>query len=190
VALLVALPTIRVIFAKQKQKAPESVRTSGIALRRLWALWFYNGAARLWFHPIKSWSSRLKGKAPPQSGGANGSPKFDVDTRTRPSDLNTRLSYAAALLDCHIAVTDAPANRYVAVAVDAFFVTQWSHAVLPADPLRARWQRERRRTRDRDRDRENMSCSHPLASLVVALGKRETGEDVPEVPTRNVGDSR
>jgi len=51
VALLVVLPTIRVIFAKQKQKAPESVRTSGIALRRLWALRFYNREARLWFHP-------------------------------------------------------------------------------------------------------------------------------------------
>jgi len=121
-------------------------------------------------------------KPPAQLGGADTSPNFDVDTRTRPSDLNTRLSYAAALLDCHIAVTDAPANRYVAVAVDAFFVTQRPDAVLPADPVRARWQRERRRTCYRDRDSENMSCSHPLASLVVALGKRETGEDVPKVP--------
>jgi hypothetical protein len=71
----------------------------------------------------------------------NTSPKFDVDTGTRPSDLNTRLSHAAALLDCYIVVTDAPANRYVAVAVDAFFVTQRPDAVLPADPVRARWQR-------------------------------------------------
>jgi hypothetical protein len=37
-----ALPTIRVIFAKENQKAPENVRTSGIALGRLWALRFYN----------------------------------------------------------------------------------------------------------------------------------------------------
>jgi hypothetical protein len=37
--LLAGLPTNR-HFAKQK--APESVRTSGIALRRLWALSFYN----------------------------------------------------------------------------------------------------------------------------------------------------
>jgi len=51
--LWAALPTIRVIFAKQNQKAPESVRTSGIALRRLWALRFYNRWARLWFQPIK-----------------------------------------------------------------------------------------------------------------------------------------
>src|SRR5262252_11205209 len=35
------LPTIRGIFAKN-QKAPESVRTSGIASRRLWALRLYN----------------------------------------------------------------------------------------------------------------------------------------------------
>jgi hypothetical protein len=27
-----------------------------------------------------------------------------------------------------------------------------------------------------------MSCSHPLASIVVALGKRDMGKDVPEVP--------
>jgi hypothetical protein len=60
-------------------------------------------------------------KGPAQSGGADTSPNFDVDTRTRPSDLNTRLARAAALLDDDIAVTDAPANRYVAVAVDAFF---------------------------------------------------------------------
>ncbi|MBV8243677.1 MAG: hypothetical protein JOY75_23090 [Hyphomicrobiales bacterium] len=120
-------------------------------------------------------------------GGADTSPNVEVDTRTRPSDLNTRLARAAALLDDDIAVTDAPANRYVAVAVDAFLVAQRADAVLPADPVRARWQRERRRTRYRDRDSENMSCSHPLASLVVvlqfvALGKRETGEDVPKVP--------
>ena len=46
---MVELPIIRVIFAKQKQKAPESVRTSGIALRRLWALESYNRPAGLWF---------------------------------------------------------------------------------------------------------------------------------------------
>jgi hypothetical protein len=89
-------------------------------------------------------------KGPAQSGGADMSPNFDIDTGTRPSDLNIRLSYAAALLDCYIAVTDAPANRYVAVAVDAFFVTQRPDAVFPADPVRARWQRERRRTRYRE----------------------------------------
>src|SRR5215831_12259299 len=36
------LLTIRGIFAKKNQKAPESVRASGIALRRLWALRLYN----------------------------------------------------------------------------------------------------------------------------------------------------
>ncbi len=55
--------------SKQKQKAPESVRTSGIALRRLWALRFYNRAARVWFHPIRSWSRRLKGNPPPNWAG-------------------------------------------------------------------------------------------------------------------------
>src|SRR5262249_31418823 len=52
--ILVELPIIRVIFAKQKQKAPESVRTSGIALRRLWALRSYNRPAGLWFQLTKS----------------------------------------------------------------------------------------------------------------------------------------
>ena len=79
-------------------------------------------------------------KGPAQSGGANRSPNFDVDTRTRPSDLNTRLAYAATLLDCYIAVTDAPANRYVAVAVDALFATHRPDAVFPADPVSARRQ--------------------------------------------------
>ncbi|MBV8110064.1 MAG: hypothetical protein JOZ35_02230 [Hyphomicrobiales bacterium] len=79
-------------------------------------------------------------KGPAQLGGADTSPNVDVDTRTRPSDLNTRLARAAALLDDDIAVTDAPANRYVAVAVDAFFVAQRPDAVLSADPVRARWQ--------------------------------------------------
>ena len=69
-------------------------------------------------------------KGPAQSGGANRSPNVDVDAGTRPSNLNTRLSHAAALLDCYIAVTDAPANRYVAVAVNALFVTQRPDAVL------------------------------------------------------------
>ena len=108
-------------------------------------------------------------KGPAQSGGANGSPNVDIDAGTRPSDLNTRLSHAAALLDCYIAVADAPADRDVAVAVDAFFLAQRPDAVLPADPVRARWQRERGRTRYRDRDSNTMSCSHPLASIVVAL---------------------
>jgi len=121
-------------------------------------------------------------KGPAQSGGANRSPNVDVDAGTRPSNLNTRLSHAAALLDCYIAVTDAPANRYVAVAVHALFVTQRPDAVFPADPVRARRQRERRRTRYRDGDSENMSCSHPLVSIVVALGKRDMGKDVPKVP--------
>jgi hypothetical protein len=79
-------------------------------------------------------------KSPAQSGGTNRSPNVDVDTGTRPSDLNTRLARAAAFLDCYIAVTHAPANRYVAVAVDAFFVAQRPDAVLSADPVRARWQ--------------------------------------------------
>ena len=129
-------------------------------------------------------------KGPAHRGGANRSPNVDVDTGTRPSDLDTRLSHAAALLDDYIAVTDAPAHRDVAVAVDAFFLAQRPDAVLPADPVCARWQRERGRTRYRDRDGENMSCSHLLASIVVALVKRDMGKDVPKFPKRNVGDNR
>src|SRR5262249_31310484 len=156
-----------------------------------------NRWVRIWFQPIKvtvpTNSVTLEPaerKGPAQSGGANRSPNVDVDTGTRPSNLNTRLSYAAALLDCYTAVTDAPANRYVAVAVDALFVTQRPDAVFPADPVRARRQREHGRTRYRDRDSENMSCSHPLASIVVALGQRDMGQDVPKIPTRKAGDSR
>jgi hypothetical protein len=54
--------------------------------------------------------------------GASRLPNVDVDTGTRPSDLNTRLSHAAAFLDDDIAVTDSSADRDVAVAVDAFFL--------------------------------------------------------------------
>src|SRR5262245_720912 len=131
---------------------------------------------------------KIKSKTPPIEAGANGSPNVDVDTGTRPSDLNTRLAHAAALLDHYIAVTDAPPDRDVAVAVDAFFLAQRPDAVLPADPVGARWQRERGGTRHRDRDSENMNCSHPLASIVVAMGKRDMAKDVPKFPTRNVGD--
>src|SRR5262249_61180260 len=81
-------------------------------------------------------------------------------------------------------------DRDVAVAVDAFFLAQWSHAVLPADPVRVRWQRERGGTRYRDRDSQHMSCSHPLASIVVALVKRDIGKDVPKFPRRTVGYNR
>src|SRR5262249_45491598 len=125
---------------------------------------------------------RLKAKAPPNQGGANRSPNVDVDPGTRPSDLNTGLPHAAALLDHYIAVTNAPPDRDVAVAVDAFFLAQRPDAVLPADPLRARWQRERGGTRYRDCDSEHMSCSHPLASIVVAMGKRDMAKDVPKFP--------
>jgi len=72
--------------------------------------------------------------------GASRSPiNVDVDTGTRPSDFNTRLSHAAAFLDDYIAVTASPADREVAVSVDALFFTQRSDAVLPAEPLGARW---------------------------------------------------
>src|SRR5262245_36496928 len=125
---------------------------------------------------------KIKSKTPPIEAGANGSPNVDVDTGTRPSDLNARLSHAATLLDHYIAVTNAPADRDVAVAVDAFFLAQRPDAVLPADPVCAPWQRERGRTCYRDRDSENMSCSHPLASIVVALVKRDMGKDVPKIP--------
>src|SRR5262245_63954780 len=95
---------------------------------------------------------KIKSKTPPIEAGANGSPNVDVDAGTRPPDLNARLAHAAALLDHYIAVTNAPPDRDVAVAVDAFFLAQRPDAVLPADPIRARRQRERGRTRYRDCD--------------------------------------
>jgi hypothetical protein len=56
--------------------------------------------------------------------GASRSPiNLDVDTGTRSSDLNTRLSHAAPLLDDHITVTGTPADGEVTVSV----------------PLGARW---------------------------------------------------
>ena len=66
--------------------------------------------------------------------GASRSPiNVDVDTGTRPSDLNTRLSHATAFLDDYIAVTATPADREVAVSVDALLFTQRSDAVLPSE---------------------------------------------------------
>jgi hypothetical protein len=37
-----------------KQKAPESVRTSGIALQRFWPLGSYNRQVEIWFHPLRT----------------------------------------------------------------------------------------------------------------------------------------
>src|SRR5262245_26681667 len=129
---------------------------------------------------------KIKSKTPPIEAGANRSPNVDVDAGTRSSDLNARLAHAAALLDHYIAVTNAPPDRDVAVAVDAFFLAQRPDAVLPADPVRARRQRERGRTGYRDRDSQHMSCSHPLASIVLALVKRDIGKDVPKFLGRTV----
>src|SRR5215475_8435505 len=82
VDLLVELPIIRVIFAKQKQKAPESVRTSGIALRRLWALGSYNRPAGLWFQPTSRIAEQAESKGPAQLGRG----QQVTERRCRPRD--------------------------------------------------------------------------------------------------------
>src|SRR5262249_48364791 len=123
-------------LCKKNQKAPESVRTSGIALRRLWALRSYNRWVRIWFQPIKvtvpTNSVTLEPaerKGPAQSGGANRSPNVDVDAGTRPSDLNTRLSYAAALLDCY--------TRSRTPLPTVMSRSRWTHCLLHSGPTQS-----------------------------------------------------
>src|SRR5437660_5436164 len=85
-------------------------------------------------------------------------PNVDVDTGTRPSDLDARLAHAAALLDDHVAVTPASADGDVAVPValvplHAVPVAQRADAVFPADALGAGGQRKRGRSSHGHRDR-------------------------------------
>lgn len=68
-------------------------------------------------------------KPPAQLGGADTSPNFDVDTRTRSSDLNIRLARAAALLDCYIAVTDALPT--------VMSRSRWTHSLLHSGPTQS-----------------------------------------------------
>jgi hypothetical protein len=113
-----------------------------------------------------------KRKSPVHFGRGWKSPIYlDIDSGTRPPDLNTRLSHVAALLDGYITVATS-ADGQVAVSVDAFFVAERSNAVFFAEPLGARWQRERGRTRHRDGDSKNMNCSHPL--VLHGCAHRET----------------
>src|SRR5262249_10902545 len=90
---------------------------------------------------------------------------LDVGAWTRPSDLDARLAHASALLDDHVAITRASADRDVAVAVHAVLVAQRSDTVFPADSIGARRQRKRGRRRHRERDGKNMNWSHPRASI-------------------------
>jgi hypothetical protein len=81
-----------------------------------------------------------KRKSPVHFGRGWKSPIYlDIDTGTRPPDLNTRFSHATALLDGYITVATS-ADGQVAVSVDAFFVAERSNAVFFAEPLGARWQ--------------------------------------------------
>jgi hypothetical protein len=57
---------------------------------------------------------------PVRGGACRLTINLDVDTGTRPSDLNIRLADAAPLLDNDIAAAGTPADREVAVPVDAF----------------------------------------------------------------------
>src|SRR5882724_3363860 len=127
-------------------------------------------------------AQRREGKSPAHFGRGRQLPiKLDADAGTRPSDLDPRLSYATALLDNHIAVTRTPADRDVAIAVHAVSVTQRSDAVFPAQPLSTRRQRKHGRPRHGDGDGNKMSCSHPLASIVLPSIKRVADDGVPQV---------
>jgi len=104
------------------------------------ALLFFCLPLHLILLPSMQPGNQLKEKAPPILDGASSSPiNVDLDTGARPSDLNTRLSHAATFLDDYIAVTATSADCEVAISVDALFFTQRSDAVLPAEPLGARW---------------------------------------------------
>src|SRR5262249_32541953 len=179
---------IRVIFAKQKQKAPESVRTSGIALRRLWALGSYNRPAGLWFQPTKSNSGAGRKQRPrPIRAGPTGH-RTSMSTPGRDLLISTPGSRTRRRSSMITSRSRAPLPTVMSRSRWTHsFLPQRPDAVLPADPVRARWQRERGRTRYRDRDSKHMSCSHPLASIVVALVKRDMGKDVPKFPSRTVG---
>jgi len=49
------------------------------------------------------------------------------------------------MLDDHVAVPASPADRHIAVMVNALFVADRADAILVADPLCARRQREKSR---------------------------------------------
>jgi len=67
--------------------------------------------------------------------------------------------------------------------------SRWTHSFLHSGPTQSCLQirsalagSESAGTRYRDCDSEHMSCSHPLASIVVAMGKRDMAKDVPKFP--------
>jgi hypothetical protein len=116
-------------------------------------------------------------EAPPISGGTRGSP-FDLDSGTRPSDFNAWFANAAPLLDSDIAVTNASTDRYVAVAMHAILVTQWSDAVFSAHALRVCRQRKSSRTRHGDRDGKNVGDTHSVLHCPPA-SQRAVNDAVP-----------
>jgi hypothetical protein len=108
--------------------------------------------AQLW-HP-----SSPEDKGPALSDGAGNLPTHvDLDTGTRPSDLDVRLSMPAPFLDDHLAITAASADRYVAIPLDATLVAHRADAVSVTDPLRARRQREQGRPCHEGRECKGMS---------------------------------
>jgi hypothetical protein len=105
---------------------------------------------------------------------------LDVDAGSRPSDLHTRVAIPiAALLDNHIAIAGAAAaNRDIAVAIalDALLVAERSNAVLVADALGARRNRDQRGACYGNRKDERMGCSH-LRIPFLGFALRETREN-------------
>jgi hypothetical protein len=98
---------------------------------------------------------------------------LDLQARPRPSDLNSRVSVPiAALLDDHVAITGAAAaNRDVTVmiALDALLVAERSNAVLVADALGARRNRDQRGACYGNRKDQRMGCSHLRIPFWVSL---------------------
>jgi hypothetical protein len=91
----------------------------------------------------------------------NSSIHLDIDTGTRPPDLNARLSMPAAFLDDYVTITPTSPDRQIAVAIGALFATQGADTVFVADPLGARRQREQEGgTCHCNRNDQDMSCSH------------------------------
>jgi hypothetical protein len=94
---------------------------------------------------------------------------FDFEARPGPSDLHARLAIPiATLLDDHVAVATAAANRDVAVAIalDALLIAERSNAVLVADTLGAR--RNRDPPMSQERPFPLHACSVTLLILSIA----------------------
>jgi hypothetical protein len=131
-------------------------------------------------------------KAPASPAGAFAtiaqslSTDLDVDAGSGPSDLHTRVAIPiAALLDNHIAIAGAAAaNRDIAVAIalDALLVAERSDAVLVADALGARRQRDQGGACHGNCQNQSMGCSHLRSPSLISLkDKRQKKNGVPHV---------